>query len=449
MKPVVYIVHCIDTEGPLYESHEAIFEVLKKEFGSVCAVLPATDSNYRKLVQRELDFGDRTSAVYNLVDPNKFAINSDWDILNKKIEHITKKSFRNKLLDSNGNGWIYNWFCMDHVGFTGENPRRRDAGYHKIFDRYMSLVKKQNLGDIVQFHHHPVPCSGNFHESGTAYWGRDTLDNILTRKIIDRKWFPTVYRPGFHTERPDSNWFLEQWIPFDYANQAVHSDISDQPRVSHGRFGDWRRAPAEWKPYHPSHDDYQQKGNCRRWIARCLNMYARLRQITQEDVDEAFECARETGNAILSFTDHDYKNMEFDVDRIRRLIKNSALKYEDVQYIYSDAVTAMRCCCGLKHSEIGMQASINNKDEIILEVTAEADIFGPQPYLALKLTDGRYIWDNFDFSNSHVWTYTFDDDTVQFNCIDKIGIASNNSYGKAEILNYDSTTKHWDKTILN
>ena len=80
----------------------------------------------------------------------------DWDMLRKSLETITTDEFRNQLKDSNGHGWVYSWFCMDHVGFTGENPRRRDVGYHHIFDKYMEMVKKQDKGDIVQFHHHPV-----------------------------------------------------------------------------------------------------------------------------------------------------------------------------------------------------------------------------------------------------------------------------------------------------
>ncbi|WP_233706660.1 hypothetical protein [Helicobacter marmotae] len=31
--PVVYIVHCIDTEGPLYQSTQAICELLNSTFG--------------------------------------------------------------------------------------------------------------------------------------------------------------------------------------------------------------------------------------------------------------------------------------------------------------------------------------------------------------------------------------------------------------------------------
>ena len=33
MSKTVYIVHCIDTEGPMYESPEVPFEQLRKIFG--------------------------------------------------------------------------------------------------------------------------------------------------------------------------------------------------------------------------------------------------------------------------------------------------------------------------------------------------------------------------------------------------------------------------------
>ena len=37
----------------------------------------------------------------------------------------------------------------------------------------------------------------------------------------NRGWFPSVFRAGFQAERPDSNLFLEQWIPFDMTNMAT------------------------------------------------------------------------------------------------------------------------------------------------------------------------------------------------------------------------------------
>ena len=297
--------------------------------------IEASEKNLIKLQNGLLDLNGQEKAVKDLIDVHKMAINMDWDMLRKSLETITTDEFRNQLKDSNGHGWVYSWFCMDHVGFTGENPRRRDVGYHHIFDKYMEMVKKQDKGDIVQFHHHPVSHSGNYHECGTAFWGRSTLNDILTRRIIDRSWFPTAFRPGFHTERPDSHWFLEQWIPFDYGNQAMKEDETNQLDMMNGRFGDWRKAPIEWKPYHPSHDDYQKKGNCHRWITKCLNMNARIREISQEDVLEAFKTAQENGKAILAFTDHDYKDMKYDIERVRHFLKNAMVEYPKVKFEYT------------------------------------------------------------------------------------------------------------------
>lgn len=446
MDKTVYIVHCIDTEGPLYESPEVPFTQIKKIFD---IEIEPTRENFSKLMNREIDLQGKDEAIYNLIDPHKAAINGDWGELKEYMLKATSDKFRNEMADSNGHGWVYNWFCLDHVGFTGENPRRRDPGHHKVFDFYTKNLKVQNNGDMIQIHHHPISHSGDFHSCGTAFWGRNTLDDILTHKIIDRQWFPSAYRPGFHTERPDSNWFLEQWIPFDYANQSVKGLDTNQPDLVEGRFGDWRRAPQSWIPYHPDHDDYQKEGNCRRWIARCLNMYARLREITQEDVYDAFEEALKNGKSILSFTDHDFKDMCFDINRMRTLIRNASEKYSEVKFVYSNAVDAMRACCDIKKEEINMQCVVEVKGTKKLVVKTSNKVFGPQPYLAIKTKDGRYIWDNFDFQGINEWSYTFDRDSIEYDLVEELGVAANNAYGKTEIMNYKTDHSKWKKTILN
>lgn len=446
MEKTVYVVHCIDTEGPLYESPEVPFNQIKTVLG---IDIEASEKNLIKLQNGLLDLNGQEKAVKDLIDVHKMAINMDWDMLRKSLETITTDEFRNQLKDSNGHGWVYSWFCMDHVGFTGENPRRRDVGYHHIFDKYMEMVKKQDKGDIVQFHHHPVSHSGNYHECGTAFWGRSTLNDILTRRIIDRSWFPTAFRPGFHTERPDSHWFLEQWIPFDYGNQAMKEDETNQLDMMNGRFGDWRKAPIEWKPYHPSHDDYQKKGNCHRWITKCLNMNARIREISQEDVLEAFKTAQENGKAILAFTDHDYKDMKYDIERVRHFLKNAMVEYPKVKFEYTDAITAMRKCCNIPSKDLEMNCKIDYDNKIRLQVLTKEKIFGPQPYLALKTFDNDYIWDNFDFEGENVWSYTFDCHSIEYGRIEKIGVAANNSFGKCKVMNYDTNQKQWKTTIWN
>ena len=165
-------------------------------------------------------------------------------------------------------------------------------------------------------------------------------------------------------------------------------------------------------------------------------MYARTRQMEQRDVDDGFLYAREKGKAILAFTDHDYKDMEFEINRVRKMIEVAANRFPDVKFIYSNAVDAMRECVDLEYEEFDFDVNIVKSDSgAYLDVKVDNDIFGPQPYLAIKLKDGRYVWDNFDFREmGREWTYTFDNNTVNLSNIDKIGIASNNKCGFTKVV---------------
>lgn len=438
MKKTVYIVHCVDAEGPLYEEKRTPFEMVKNIFG---IEIEPTAENLINLQQGRLDLNGRENEVQKIVDSHRITTRGNWDEIFQMLQKVTSKEFRYQLLDNEGKGWIFNWFCMDHVGFNGKNPRRRDAGYHHIFDKYNHLIQVQNSDDFIGFHYHPIPISGNYNDSGTSYWGGENLNQILARDVIDRGWFPTAFRPGFHTERPDSNWFLEQWIPFDYSNQSTKEIETGQDDLSNGRFGDWRHAPLEWRPYHPAHDDYQDKGSCRRWITRCLNMYARTRQISQNDVDDAFADAEKYGKSILAFTDHDYKDMEFEINRVRDFIINSKEKYSDVRFVYSNAVDAMRNCMDLEYQHFDLEAEVQSQgNNCMLKVSVDNDIFGPQPFLAIKTKDNRYIWENFDVSvKGRKWTYTFDNNTILLPEVDIIGVAANNCYGITKVVTISET----------
>src|SRR5690606_40662912 len=82
------------------------------------------------------------------------------------------------------------------------------------------LNETDSAEDGIQFHYQPHPHNRNAHHCATHWWAAsDSLYQILTRRVIDRLWFPAANRPGFHVLRPDSHWFLEQYIPFDFSNQ--------------------------------------------------------------------------------------------------------------------------------------------------------------------------------------------------------------------------------------
>ena len=64
MKNTVYIVHCIDTEGPLYESLQAKFDRIKEVFG---VKIKPTSKNLRKLREKKIPLNGKEEEVANLL----------------------------------------------------------------------------------------------------------------------------------------------------------------------------------------------------------------------------------------------------------------------------------------------------------------------------------------------------------------------------------------------
>ena len=141
---------------------------------------------------------------------------------------------------------------MDHVGFN-YNPRKRAIGYHEIYKYYDSKIKEYSLKrDRIYWHYHPMSFSHHAHRMGYNYSYSGNLHNeILSRRIIDKNWFPVANRPGGHIETYDINAWLEQWIPFDLANQSTlenttASNNAPSKSMLIDRHGDWRGGFPDW-----------------------------------------------------------------------------------------------------------------------------------------------------------------------------------------------------------
>ena len=386
-----------------------------------------------QLQNRELDLGGEEDAVARMLAPELLSYNASWDKIGVMLGELLSPAFRNRMLDDFGQGWVFSWHCMDHIGFI-ENPRRKDLGYGNIFRFFrQALVESGSGRDELNWHFHPLSLTRNPLHAATSYVNNHLLLNeILCRRILDDQWFPVVNRPGFHAERPDSHAFLEQWIPFDYANQ-VHEQVDSQIDTRAGRFGDWRRSSASWRGYHPSHDDYQLPGDCRRIIFRCLNVGTRLRCLNVDHVRQAFREASEHGSAILAFADHDYRDMRPDVEIVRRLLAEVRPEFPDVALRFAGAEEAARAHLGVSDAQapkLTMKLDSNR-----LDVQLEAgEIFGPQPFLALRTRDGRVFHDNFDFQvPGQYWTYTLDDHTIDAAALLRIGVGAAGRHGQFDV----------------
>ncbi len=441
----VYIVHCIDTEGPLYESLEATFQRLKNIFE---IDIEPTEENLKKLQEESINLGGKEKEVSKALDNSLLSTYRNFSEIEYMLQKLNSRPFREELLDSSGNGWVCSWFCMEHVGFQGENPRMRVAGWHSIYDWYAKKIG-YSFGDIIGWHYHPLPVNGDYNACGINYVASGNVFQILARNVIDRQFFPAIYRPGFHAERPDSHWLLEQWIPFDYANQSVLDNVQYEQRdIINGRFGNWGGAPTSWEPYHPDHEDYRKIGNCKRVIARCLNMNTRMRNITLRDFEQAFAEAQLGKTQLVSFTDHDFRDICYDVDLMRKMLTEVIHRYPGVQFEFCNALEGMRKYFKLEKVSCELKAELQfRRNE--MSIMSGKNIFGAQPFFCIKLFGGRYFWSNLDFVGENKWSFVFDRDSVELDQIEKIGIAANSTSGVTDVIVIEVRTGVIQRKVLN
>jgi hypothetical protein len=434
------LVHCVDTEGPLYESLEATFERL---FTMTGVRLSPRLQTLAALRRGEIDLGGKEAVVQLALSEHLLAYNDTWDRVDSMLTDMMSDAFRQRFSDPHGGPWTFSWFCVDHVGYT-VNPRRRDIGYHNVFDHYRALLREHDVPDEIHWHVHPMSTYAEAHRNATSYMRSPHVLETLARRVIDRSWFPVAFRPGFHVERPDSHWLLEQFVPFDYGNQArADGDLEDQQLdLADGRFGDWRRAPADWSHYQPHHDDYQVPGGCRRTIFRCLNVGTRLRLLDEGEVRKAFARAAQGRDTVLAFTDHDFRDMRPDVAAVHDLVRRVAPDYPSVEWRNSGALAAARAVLGRQPREpLVMNVEFRRQgDSLRLEAESSHPIFGPQPFLAVKSHSQQYGYDNLDIQEPfRRWSYVFDEQSFRPASIEALGLAAADDSGQIAVVRFDGS----------
>jgi hypothetical protein len=225
--------------------------------------------------------------------------------------------------------------------------------------------------------------------------------------------------------------WLEQWFPFDFGNQS-HDAAEDQPDLASGRFGDWRRAPKTWQGYNPSLSDYQEPGDLKRTIFRCLNLGTRLRELDQEHVYQAFREAGEHGSAVLAFTNHDFRDMTPDVKTITDFLRVAQKRFPGVKVRFANASEAARRHLGLDNSAPHLALRMQDN---LLQVSVKKEVLHcHQPFLSIETQDGRFLHDNLDRGlDPDSFTYTFDAHTLALGLVKAIGVAVVGSNGRVAV----------------
>jgi hypothetical protein len=430
-QPELFVVHCVDAEGPLNETVCATFERLKYIFG---IDLPETQENYELLQSGQITGeNDEITAQLRLTfSGGVLNYNRNWNEIDAMNKRIFSDQIRKGYLDDFGNPWKITWFCLDHINYES-NPRQKPEGYSVVFNYYRNLIAKHSeYGDELQWHFHPKSITKNPIAAASSYTNSmDEIIQILCRKVVDDEWFPTVYRPGFHTERQDANFFLEQWFPFDFGNQRFDSEVNLQD-MQFGRFGNWSRAPRTWRGYNPSSKHLDFEGSLTRRIFRCLNLGTRLRLLNTQHIKEAFEEAQQEGNAVIAFTDHDFRDIEPDIVKFNNMLSRVKSDFPNVKVRFCTAEEAAQKVVKKFNYEFKLSASVEGNRLQVRESVGR--VFGSQPFLAIKTTSGKYLHDNLDYvDHEKTWYYTFDEQTISLSEVEQIKIGSAGLFGNYSV----------------
>lgn len=312
------------------------------------------------------------------VDARRTDLLDSWDRVDAAMDKLFAPEFRRRLPDSSGGGFKIGWFFLTWTGFR-TNPVGRDLGYHKVRDHYLARWGDaiRAFGDEACWHYHHPAARGVGNEWGLDWSLGDEYAQIMSRQILERDWFPSCYRAGGTIMDAVSSRWVDAWFPFDYSNRA--------PLALPGLV-DWSRGVAEWDVHHPSPERFDRPGAGRRRMARCLDLDTTVYRIGDTDIQEAFARAAAGQPAILSCFDHDYRDIADRVMAFRERVRAAAARYLGVPWSYASPGEAIRQYLGRPAPPLRLEAMV---DEAGVAVWSGAPIFQSIPWLAVRTAGGE------------------------------------------------------------
>jgi SAM-dependent methyltransferase len=311
-------------------------------------------------------------------DPGNPDLLGSWELVDSAVDDLFDPVFRERLPDPSGGTLRFGWFFLTWTGFR-TNPRGRDFGHHRVRDHYLERWGDAlaGYGDEQCWHYHQPAPSGVGNEWGLDWTTPREYEEIVSRQVLERGWFPACYRAGGTIMSPVSSRWVDSWFPFDYTNRA--------PLELPGLV-DWGLGVAEWGVYHPDPEDFRRPGPGRRRMARCLDLVTNVHVLGETDVVAAFERARGGREAILSVFDHDYREITGRLGEFRELIHSVGGRYPEVPWRYAAPAEAVCSYLGVPLPRPLTIEISKARDEVL--ISASEPIFQSFPWIAIRTADG-------------------------------------------------------------
>lgn len=355
-------------------------------------------------------------------DPSNNELLNTWPKVDTAMDKLFSDDFRFKHPDADGEPLKIGWFFLTWSGFSS-NPRGRDMGPHKIRDHYLERWGSEigRYADEEAWHYHHPPLSGVGNEWNTDWSTSKQYETIINENIMERRFFPVSYRAGGTIHSVESSNWIDTWFPFDYSNRTPVSAVEV----------DWSQGVSEWRPYRPCLLDFTQPGNGRRSMVRTLDLVTREKSISETDIREAFELADSEGAAILSVFDHDYRDIADRVETFLRSVNRIAREFPNVDIRYRTPTSAVVDYFG-RASEPGelLIESAIYKGEVA--IWTSEPIYQSIPWVVLEFEDGsrEHLVDGVRQTSSTTWRFNLPKTPE----VRAYGLAASTSAGQSAVL---------------
>lgn len=301
--------------------------------------------------------------------PHALGDNRTLEALHRSLDHVYSLPFRRGLADDDGRPLPVSWFVVDWVG--GEHSHRELLlGHHRVFDIHrarIEQIRSAGVTDELHWHYH------HLHRGRIDSMNRDWDDNplyeeVLARKVLERGWFPSVYRAGDTWEDGACSRWLERYVPFDLTSRGPHRNVHY----------DWHGAPTSWTLYHPSDEDPRAVGPQRRWMGRSLDV--EKGQLSEAEVEAAFLDASEGRPSYVSFYGHDFRDLTKWFTRGVETVRSVAARHPSVRVRHASATELFgRLSRSAAAPEAEVALSVRGR-----EVTVRAQHHFGEPFLAAR-----------------------------------------------------------------
>ncbi|MCL6518849.1 MAG: hypothetical protein K6T99_03390 [Armatimonadetes bacterium] len=331
---------------------------------------------------------------------------------------VMAESYREGLRDSLGNPIKFTWYMNLGSLYSCGVSTGPLLPLDLMVDNHGDSIER--WGDELAYHYHTWIWSDPDGDS-VYHWNQapdftycvDDFETTVAHMILDRMFYPSSFRSGWHGMDNFFQSYLDDWFPYRFEN--AWPAYREDPTEPVDNVYDWRRAPSEWVPYHPDANDYQVPGNLRGWESRC----AYMNSITASEVENIFlKALAGTSQIVTAFSHLKEADFPAQVVNLHARLTDAADKIPCVKFEY---LTGRECMMkwrnGTDVTPPTIQYSVSDSGGVrTVTFSTDEEIYQVQPFVARKGSDGTYARMDSVPVGINQWR-------IQYNLLDTVAIA--------------------------